>query len=474
MLDLIPFSDEVCIVEFGRQFLTGGTPDSIMQIPDGTINQALLYIGPCLQEIFFRLFGLYGVRISPILGILAVGLAFNGWLRKTSALRRSTILALTMIATFVPALFQSVVLTRVDPWAVACVFAAMAVLGKPGKPRHAARLSAASFLAALSVFIWPTSAMLAPVYPAFCFDLRSKREFLIFCLGGFISIALILLPALPVLTEAFTATSNYMGNAAKSPSLLEIAFNFAKETARDPLMPIFAAFGLIVWIRKARYMAILAFSAAVLAGACSGLYVFRIIYMMPYLLLMCVDAAEELERTRPRFNAICLWAMAAYGILTGPVGHLLAPHERLPANLTEELARIVGTGAKRVYAPDYATYYAGRELGWRQFAHYRESMDNDPEIIRKSLDKADAVVLRAWDPYRTIQQSCTPYGLLSNYVLEAARREKDSPNKSFAARYGERFANPWHAPFKVHGFREAGTIGPIKVYLRDATKPSPR
>ena len=35
-----------------------------------------------------------------------------------------------------------------------------------------------------------------------------------------------------------------------------------------------------------------------------------------------------------------------------------------------------------------------------------------------------AIVLRDWDPYETIQQSCTPYGFRCHYVLNAARREK--------------------------------------------------
>ncbi|MFX7845243.1 hypothetical protein ABTK14_23590, partial [Acinetobacter baumannii] len=81
--------------------------------------------------------------------------------------------------------------------------------------------------------------------------------------------------------------------------------------------------------------AILAFLSAVIAAETSSLYTFRFVYLMPYALLMCIDAAEALERAKPRLNATCLWLLVAYGVLTGPVGHLITPHKRLPDNLKE-------------------------------------------------------------------------------------------------------------------------------------------
>lgn len=475
MLDLIPFYDEVCIVEYGRQFLTGGTPDSIIQLVDGPSNQTMTYVGCCLQEILFRLFGQTGVRISPFVGLAALWFCFRTWLRKTSSLSRPAREALALVAAFLPIFFQSAILTRVDSWSVASIFAALAILGKPDKPRQTFKLASASFFAALSVFIWPTCAMLAPIYPAFCFDLNRKREFLLFCLFGIASVAVLLLPALPILVQALDFTSSYLANRTSHVfSFADIAFNLARETARDPLTMAFAAFGFLVWIKKARYMAILAFLSAVIAAETSSLYTFRFVYLMPYALLMCIDAAEALERAKPRLNATCLWLLVAYGVLTGPVGHLITPHKRLPDNLKEKLAQIVGTGSKRIYAPDYAAYYIGRELGWRQFAYHDNLANGRPAVLRNELEKADAIVLRDWDPYETIQQSCTPYGFLCHYMLNAARREKGSPNKSFAARYGEQFANPWRQPFDLSGFHEVSTLGPIKVFLRASTaKPTP-
>lgn len=469
MFDLIPFMDEVHIVEIGRLCLCGGDPYTILMAADGSPAMSIYYVGPCIQEFAFRLLGAAGPRITSLFGAFLSAFFFWTWLRTTSAFGRNIRLLLSLIALTVPVMFQCIVMGRADNLAVACAFAILALLGSPCKERSVLRLGAAGFLAALSVFIWPSALMLAPLYPAFCFNLQRKREFTVFCLSGLLSLPILLIPVYPVMGIVLNTLSHHVDPNTVTPAAVAMgaAMAIIKEIGRAPLLLLFAALGCMIWIRRRRFMATLAFAAAFALGCMTGLYTFRFVYLMPYLLLMIADAAATLANSLPRLNRTLLGLTCAYGFLTGPIGHLLTPHEALSPNLKAELANSVGTGPIKVFSPDYATYYIGRELGWNQFAHAKPSTYTDPQRLRSCLAKADAVVLYDWDPYQPIQQSCTPYGYFSKYVLAAAKRERDSPNKSWFARFGSQYANPWRGPVALPGFHKARDIGRIQVYRRD-------
>lgn len=469
MFDLIPFMDEVHIVEIGRLCLCGGDPYTILMAPDGSPAMSIYYVGPCIQEFAFRILGAAGPRITSLIGAFLSAFFFWTWLRKSSAFSRSIPLPLSLIALTVPVMFQCVIMGRADNLAVACAVAILALLGSPREERSAPRLVAAGFLTALSVFIWPSALMFAPLYPAFCFDLRRKREFAVFCLAGLLSLPVLLIPVYPVMDIVLNTLSHHVDPNTVTPAAIAMGTVVAiiKEIGRAPLLMGFAAIGFACWIRQRRFMAVTAFATAFTLGCMTGLYTFRFVYLTPYLLLMTADAAAALEKSLPRLNRILLGLTCAYGFLTGPIGHLLTPHVILPPNLKTKLADCIGTGPIRVFSPDYATYYIGRELGWHQFAYARPGSCSDPDKLRSCLDRADAVVLYDWDPYQSIQESCTPYGYFSKYILDAAKREKDSPNKSWPAQFGSQYANPWRSPFIPTGFHEAGRFGPIRVYLKN-------
>ena len=131
MFDLIPWLDETYIVEMGRLFLDGcsdgvSTLLGILNVPLRPLN----YIGPLLQELLFRCFGQTGVRVSPYVGLFV---AFYCWDRRLQQENISVKhrLLLSLLTLFSPLLFQSSLLTRIDTWSLACVFAALAFLGPP-------------------------------------------------------------------------------------------------------------------------------------------------------------------------------------------------------------------------------------------------------------------------------------------------------------------------------------------------------
>lgn len=461
--------DEVQIVEIGRLFLCGGDSYTILMASDGSPIRDAYYLGPCIQEFAFRLLGAKGPRITSLLGAIAAALFFWVWLRRTATFSHSISLLLALIALTTPMMFQCVILGRADNLAIACAFAILIILGPPHQERSTIRLAIAGFLAALSVFIWPSSMMFAPLYPVFCFNFDQKREFVIFCLAGIVSIPVLLIPDYSILTAVLGTLTSHL-NSCAPPPFYRITFALmaiAREIARAPLLLGFAFIGLIIWMRQRRFMSLLAFAAALTLGVATMLYSFRFVYLTPYFLFMLADAASELKTKAPSLNRTLLGLTCAYGILTGPIGHLLTAHTTLPENLKEELAECVGTGPIRVLSPDYATYYIGRELGWRQFAFACPSDYNDPHNLQSCLAKADAIIQYEWDPYQPIQQSCTPFGYACKFLLNTARKEKDSPNKSWFARFGAENAHPWRQCFDPPGFHKIKTLGQIQVFLKD-------
>lgn len=468
MLDLIPWLDETYIIEMGRLFFCGGIGDSTLMGRADVVLLPVYYIGPCLQELAFRLFGEIGVRLSPYVGLIAAAAACRLYLRRIPGLSRLEKYLLAVSLLFSPILFQSVLLTRIDSWALACVFAAFAALGSPNEERPFWRLALGAAFAVLSAFIWPTAAVLTIVYPAFFFTWKRRREFIVFCGFGLLAAILLLLPVAANFNQFWSAFARHHAEVTSpASSVADVVIPLAREAARSPLVAIGALAGLFAWIRTRRFMAIAAFLLVFAVFVRSSLYTFRIIYLVPIFFLMIVDAVKTARNLRVRFGFLV--AMAAYGVLTGPIGHFTLDYPTLPDGLKECLAREIGTGPKRVFSPDHATYYIGRELGWSQRGFARPSELDDAAVLLKALDGCDAAVLREFDPYTPFQQSCTPYGLFCKYVLSRAKAERNVPDsgKSWAARFGGQFSFAWHKPLLLLGFREIARHGMIRVLVRE-------
>lgn len=472
MFDLIPWLDETYILEMGRLILCGGDPYSTLLCDDGTLLLPLYYIGPAIQELCFQSFGQLGARLCPHLGMIALWLSFRAWLlRNSTCLRRADIELLGIIALTVPLAFQSALLTRIDSWAIACILIAMAILGEPDRPRSSFALFAASFFTVLSPFIWPSAAILLPLPPLLCFDIKRKRELAIFCLFALCSLAVLLVPILTNLPALLASFRWHYADCAAPTTfhIMSILDPVGREIARAPLFLALAGIGFLCWVRRRKVMPTLAFLLALAGCIHTGLYAFRIVYLTPILLLMCADAAVALQSRHPRGCRLLLAATALFGVLTGPVGILALDHPKLPATLKADLAATVGTGPVRVFAPDHATYYIGRELGWRQLGFARPHHAADTNRLASVLGHSDAVVLRDFDPYTPFQQGCTPYNLFCKYILNAAKEERDLPaeRKSWAARFGGKFGFSWHPPLQLPGFKEVGKFDMIRVLVRE-------
>ena len=471
MLDLIPWLDETYIVEMGRLFLCGGDGDTTLLGRGATPLLPICYVGPCLQEISFRLFGVVGARICPFVGLMAASAAFWLRLREEKSLPRITGVLLSLLVLSSPLLFQSALLARVDCWAVAFSLFALACLGDGSSGRGNARLASGAFFAVLSLFVWPTAAILVPMYPAMCFSASRAglRELARFVLYAIVAVAVLSMPLLAVGGVPLESFARHYSEVTSSPSSLwDVVLPFAREIARSPFIAALSCVGFVAWVRNRRFAAVASFALALAACAKSGLYTFRIAYLAPFFFMQALDAVRGWEVRCPRLVQAFLVAAAAYGFLTGPIGHFALDYPVLPNGLKEALAKEVGVGPVRVFSPDHATYYVGRELGWRQLGFARPSDAEDETLLRGVLTNCEAVVLRDFDPYVPFQQSCTPYGLFCRYVLSRAKAESALPEgkKSWAGRFGSRFSFSWHGPLRLDGFDEVARHEMIRVFRR--------
>lgn len=472
MFDFIPWMDEIQIVEMGRLILSGGSADTILASRDGVPFIPLYYLGPCLQELLCRTFGMIGVRLSPLVALGATAFFFNRWLRKAHNLKKSTVVMLTLIALTAPLLVQSVRQVRVDNWVFACVFATLSILGRSDVPARKSRtLVAAGAIAAVSVFIWPSAVMPALLYPTLCFSLKRKGEFIRFVIGGLIATALLILPVIGQLPDMLSAFGFYAdANCPKSFSLANALIPFVKETLRSPFLMPLSLLGFAVWAATRRFARIAAFALSLIIGIYSGLHTFRFIFLMPFFLIMAIDAAAWLERKSCRYALVILTLTAFYGIVTGPVAYLLIPHEIITRSTESSLVAAVGHGNQRVLTPDYATYYIGRRNGWRQFALANQADYGNLDSIRKLLDKADVVVIQRHDPFRAIEETHTLYGLLRDHALNVARAEQKVENKSFLGKIGAQFAGSGHPVFRSpEHFTPMSSVGDFTVFKKDVS-----
>lgn len=457
MPDLIPWLDETYIVEMGRLFLLGGDSQSIL-LGEGSVSLLpLCYLGPLLQEVLFRLGGMTAVRIGPFFGLAA--LAFSVWRYLKSAVKvpRQIVVSLTMAAFFAPIVFQSALLTRVDAWALASAFAGLNALSRAEESPNRKRLylALAAFWAAVSVFVWPTAFLFAPLFVALGLRGRKFRDFLVFC--GFAAMfALLLLLPICARLPAFVAgfVRHYREVASVTVSPMTIIVELGREVARDPLTALLCAWGVWLWMRERRYGRLLAFIASFLVAAVAGLYTFRLVYLWPFAFLASVASVEHIARKYPKRAYALAVVWAAYAVLTGPIGHFAQKHSVLPKNAKEVLAERIGKGPIVVFAPDHAAYYIGRELGWTQLGFANPALCDRPEVLHPVLDRCDWVILREFDSEEPFQKSFTPYGWLCHYVQAKAKRE------------GHEISFAWHGPFDLTEFEETPRLGCLRIFRR--------
>jgi putative flippase GtrA len=440
----LPWLDEVHIVEMGRSALARGSLEtSFMVNSDGTGSfLAVYYLGPVLQELAFRLAGFSGVRLLPMLGLLAASIFCRLWLLK----RRmspwiATLLALVLLVD--PLLTQSIRLVRVDSLAIAMCFMTLYCLRRSADhqgPPPRSDLFIVGILTGTSLFVWPTSLLFVFFYLAEFWLLRheqqlSPRASFVLLLsagcGAGLSILLLLIPLLPQFTTLVMNLQSYFSGQGVSATvdLNGIAYRIfictLKDGLRSPFFMLAAFLGLLACIIRIRRNAFLVSSFLVTFFLCvrSGLHSFRFLYLFPFFFQFALLGIRQLGERSPKWSQGLLVCILIYGFSTSVfayVGMSLIYKGRSLSAVTAQLRDVIGAGGKRVYSRTFQTYYPGRTLGWKHYRYANDLLILDDEKHAHLLAKVDYVIDSVMPTYYAIEESFTLYGLTRDYLIRAA------------------------------------------------------
>lgn len=457
----LPWMDEVHILEMGRHVLGFSSLDSsYITESNGSYLLPFYYLGPALQEGFYRLLGFAGPRLSSMVGLLAAAFFCRQWLlKRTGNGWMSTVLALTFLTH--PLLVQSVRSVRIDSWACAVCFISVSLLSRAATLSEKKQPYIFFLLGVLSVtgvFIWPSAVLFFPFYLVELINLSNadpsikKRLIrLFFCAvaGALTSALVLLLPIAHLVRIIIQGLNTYFtefqptGATISFFSVLRGLFIcFSKEFLRAPFFFLLAGFGLLVSLRKPVLMT--GFVVALFVGVLSTLHSFRLLYLIPFFMLFALNGFQMLSKKTPRTALFFIGCLLAYGFSTGSLayaGMSLLLKGRSHELMTARLRETVGAGPLRVYSLTYQDYYSARELGWKHSRYTVGSYIFDDEKHAHLLDGVDFVIDSQQLPYYAVEESFTFYSLFfRDVMIRSAVEEQGNSGMSLSAKTGQALA----------------------------------
>jgi len=408
--------DEVQIIDFGRVVLEQETDwaltwDIVHAVPILPTS----YLGPLLHEVAFWITrpSNLGPRIFSLLSAVLAASLLLGWLL---ARHTPNWMALGLATAFLtdPIFSETYRSARVDGLAISCVFAACWLLNA-GKfeSNFFTRGDRAIFLAGVlfitSVFVWPTALMLAPLIIVEFTALQRihkhdskigqiKQIGVLSTILGAGIVAGAIVFGLPIFArweeyllglESAIAVQTFA--ASINNSLLDL---FA---AHDPII---ALVGLVALSIRRSAAILIAFSISLLMAYQTMIYAPRILYLLPYIILMFAEAVRiSWQKNDGKVSKFllrrCLAALLLWNI---GVVLVIRPIDRFqiePINMSTEsystLKSAIGEGDYRVLMGDWSIYFAARELGWQVFAPWTGI--SQPEYL-SFLMSLDYVIIR--------------------------------------------------------------------------------
>lgn len=386
------WQDEVQIVDYGRATVfERGTDWSINWHPQGRPIPVLAYLGPALQESAYRLSGgsMLGPRVASLVGAVFAGSMALGWLAARGTIP-AVALAGAALLLLDPSFTQGYRGARVDCWAIGFCLAAAWSLRAARQPercgRHAFR---AGLCAGVGGLIWPSVVFLGPLLlaegwaavrqtPAPDRWRTACRGAVLFAVGavGLFVVALIPFQAelRAMVADLFSISRSglNLSSGGSHPRASQLGV-FWQSLQLGPWLFVLA---LPAWLVRRDCGLGLGLAVAVAITLATNAYVHRVVYLLPYALGLVTGAASEWS-TRPVARWVPwvvrggLTAMLGWGVvLTLVLRPWLALGQaegRNPAVLVEAATRALGRTHAAVYVSPWEFYYAGRQLGWRQY-----------------------------------------------------------------------------------------------------------
>jgi|GEM_PF-2668332 len=412
------WQDEVQIVDLGRQALHPmGRGWSLSWIAAGRPIAFINYLGPVLQELAygFTAPSPSGPRVCTILGALLAAAFCYAWLRARGLPWRLAWVGGTLLL-LDPQLVASYRGARVDVWVIALMFAACWVARRgsslasvtPTPPRSSARLHfiAAGVLAGVAFFVWPSAFYLYALLGAEVVEAANGartplvRRLGLVVLGGLVSVITCLLPIAGRLAsewaDIFVSKDAYLYQGSLLHRFLTGLAALPVASKLSPLLPLLAV--LAVGFRRNRAIAVGA-AATLLLMLPTQVYAGRVIYLLPYLVVLVIQAADALGARPPgasrwardaALGLAFLWA-AGLSLIGRPANAWAGRSARDPALLVAALAETGPTQHRRIYLGAWEFYYAGRAAGWEMFVPYGPF---EPAALARFYGSLDAAIVR--------------------------------------------------------------------------------
>lgn len=416
--------DEVQIVDLGRATLQPDIPwavswDIQQQFPVLPFS----YLGPVIQEIAFQASfpSDAGVRVSSLLGALLAATCALGWLlaRGTPA-NVALILALAFLVD--PVFSITYRDGRVDGWALACCLVTCWLIRLAIRPDLAKKLQTrivffAGVTAATSVFIWPSSLMLAPLMTLeFLLLLHSQTqrelrnpvaiEWLTIrsvVYGGALATTMWAIPIVldweMYLSGLKTTFAIQTWAAIFQPSLIDLI------AVHDPIIVLVAIISLML---KRDWGLILAFGMSAILASQTMLYPARLLYFLPYLLAIIGGAASVSWQVKKaglgksvltRALVLLLVWNTTLVLIIRPIILWYQQPVSGPKEIINALEHTVGAGDYRVLLAEPESYFAGRALGWQMLNAMNPV---SVEVYEQFLMTMDFVIVAESPLYQTL------------------------------------------------------------------------
>jgi MFS family permease len=410
-----PWGDEAQIIEHGR--LLPFEPYSEWSSNwHSTANRPILfwsYLGPCLQEITYKIkMPLpYGPRLASLLGAMIAATASIGWLLSIKTYRLiALILGLVFLLDYI--FSQSYRSARVDCWALAFCFGACWALRHAMSQMQKGRafrfaLAIGGSMAAIAFFIWPSAVLIYPLLLAELIALLREeysmrqsgasimRSAAAFAISGLVMTALLLIPIWHLHEIVFNDIGPIL-RASQPPYTFALQIkNLLDSFKYSQLLPFSALIGFI-WGRNRlmAFMALLVFFYIL----STRLYVGRLVYLLPYAIGL-IGGAYQMPftlnadaKTRRLITHIGLSLLIVGNIslsmIIRPAMALIQKEGRDPNILFDMGHESVGNGPYRVYLGAWEFYFVGRGLGWQMFNEYVDQSPADLLTLFSSVDYA--------------------------------------------------------------------------------------
>lgn len=380
----LPWMDEVQTNEIVRGGIAQKSSTWNMAIvrSDGGLDEqswALYYLGGLSSELGYILFGRAGDRILNLFWLLLSTICVSFYFYKKTNRKNLSYLVGLLYFSF-PPLIQSVRGGRADVLAFTFLFASLAILQLQVKINKRLYLLCilSSCLAVLSIFSWITAILCMPIvlWEALetfkRYNLKFKQQFYMLLLMALSGIGMMFILLSPFLIHYKTTVDTFLYILAHNSSVSTGAPYIKALIKALIAIPGLYCLGLLVLCLKKRFflLTIASFMICFIA-VMTYCYVFRILYLLPYVLIGVALSATYIKSLKKQ----CLYFVMLIGMCVATYGYSIllrngteyfAKDVRDAQVLKDVLKREIGEN-KKIYCDTFQLYYVGRELNWEQY-----------------------------------------------------------------------------------------------------------